>query len=104
MTERPETEHQPLPLERIKAVVCDADLPEVFFSIHHSLADDYWPRAVGFHEDESIEPHIHWSILTIEDGVVIDWDWGYHSATEAQRYAANEADSPENRGSDDPAT
>jgi hypothetical protein len=73
-------------MERMKAIVSDADLPEVFFSIHHALEDDYWPRAAGFHDDESVEPHIHWSILTIEDGVVVDWDWGYHSETEARSY------------------
>ena len=95
MKERPEVEHQGLPPERIRAVVCDADLPEVFFSIHNSLEDDYWPRAVGFHFDEQAQPHIHWSVLTIEDGVVVDWDWGYHSETEARRFAIQEIDNEE---------
>ncbi len=82
-------------MERMKAIVSDADLPEVFFSIHHALEDDYWPRAVAFHEDESVEPHIHWSILSIEDGVVVDWDWAYHSETEARSYIGREHDREE---------
>ncbi len=77
-------------MERMKAILSDTDLPEVFFSIHHALEDDYWPRVVSFHDDENAEPHIHWSILSIEDGVVIDWDWGYHSENEARSYILKE--------------
>lgn len=35
------------------------------------------------------KPHWHWSILAIEDGIVVDLDWGYHSAEEAQGYIQN---------------
>ncbi len=38
---------------------------------------------VGDHDGDDVDPHNHWSILTIEDGEVIDLDWGYHSKEEA---------------------
>ena len=46
------------------------------------MRDDMSSRS----EDDRAEygNHDHWAILTTEDGLVIDVDWGYHSEQEAR--------------------
>ena len=54
------------------AVISDADLPAgaMLTGSHDEGTEDHWHWS-------------HWSILTIKEGIVVDVDWGYHSAEEA---------------------
>ena len=52
----------------------------------HPLLDSGAAKVVGEHDDPTDDPHSHYSILTIENGRVVDVDWGYHGEDEAREH------------------
>ena len=63
-----------------KAVMRDCEHPLLDGTSAISLVDG---GVLGEHDDPDEEPHCHYSILTVEDGRVVNVDWGYHSEHEA---------------------
>ena len=53
---------------------------------HPRLDNEHCPT-VGEHDQADEDPHCHWSILTIKNGVVeAGVDWCYHTLEEAKDY------------------
>ena len=63
-----------------RAIMRDCDHPLLDGSLATSLVDG---GVLGEHDNPEEDPHCHYSILTIEDGVVGKVDWGYHTEDEA---------------------
>ena len=49
---------------------------------------------LGEHDDPGEDPHCHYSILTVEDGLVVNVDWGYHTEREAVEVVLSSQHSP----------
>ena len=52
----------------------------------HPLLDSGAAEVVGEHDNPTDDPHCHYSILTIENGLVTNVDWGYHTEDEAREH------------------
>lgn len=67
-----------------QVIMCDDQLSGVLAG---HAGGGFWEQTcatVGSHDDDSGDVHLHWSVLTIKNGVVLDVDWGYHSDEEAE--------------------
>lgn len=53
---------------------------------HPRLSGDDYEQCptLGEHDQEDEDPHCHYSILAVENGLVVNADWGYHTEDEAR--------------------
>ena len=53
----------------------------------HPLLEGDASHILGDHDDPSEDVHCHYSILTVEHGLVVNVDWGYHAEDEASDHS-----------------
>ena len=55
----------------------------------HPLMEGDAASVLGDHDDPGEDAHCHYSILAVEDSLVVNVDWGYHTEDEAREVAAH---------------